>query len=92
MGKIFKELLDYTVYHFSAEEALSKKFGYPDTTAHIAKHQNLVKQLTELKAQFDTGSLSLSMKLMNFLRDWLMNHIKVVDKGYSTFLQGKGVK
>lgn len=92
MGGIFKDLLEYTRYHFGAEEATFAKYGYAESSTHIAEHHNLVKQLTDLKAQFDAGSVSLSLKLMTFLRDWLLNHIKTVDKKYSAFLQSKGMK
>lgn len=93
LGGIFTELMNYTVYHFSAEEELFQKYGYPQYTQHKKEHEDLTKQVVELKDRFDRGGfmLVLTMETMNFLKDWLNNHICVSDKKYRPFLNSKGV-
>lgn len=91
VGKILKELAEYTVYHFSTEEKLFAKFSYPDSRPHIREHQDLVERVTKLIAEFDKGSGILPMDLMDFLKDWLLNHIAKSDKKYSTFFNAKGI-
>lgn len=94
LGKVFSELLDYTVYHFRAEEELFEKYAYPDYQSHKNEHEDLTKQALELKSKFDADKfrITLTMETMEFLRDWLNNHIRVVDKKYGPFLNSKGVR
>lgn len=91
LGKVLNELTNYTVGHFAYEEKLFAQYGYPETTAHKTEHVKLVQQVSELKQKFDSGKGQITMEVMNFLKDWLNNHIMVVDKKYSEFLNSKGV-
>jgi methyl-accepting chemotaxis protein len=88
-GVILKNLADYTVYHFSNEENLFKKYGYPQTKTHLKAHENLLEKVFQFKSQFEGGKATLSMELMSFLMDWLRSHILKTDKQYVPFLQKK---
>ncbi len=46
-------------------------------------------QVVDFKTQFDEGKASLTMDLMNFLTDWLKNHIMKTDREYLAFLKEK---
>ncbi|MGQ9812342.1 MAG: bacteriohemerythrin [Dissulfurimicrobium sp.] len=91
-GKVLNELVEYTAYHFKTEEDLFQKYGYPETKEHMAIHANLVKKVLDFKAKFDNGQASLDFELLNFLKNWLANHICITDKKYGPFLISKGVK
>ena len=91
IANTLSELLDYTVYHFSTEEALFKTHGYPEAIKHKKEHDALTTQALDLKARYSKGDLFLSNETMTFLKDWLNNHIIGSDKRYSAFLNGKGV-
>lgn len=92
MGKILGDLADYTVYHFSTEEKLFEKYAYPEYARHKKEHEDLTKQVLDIKTKFTAGQTVLTMEVMNFLKNWLNNHIMQVDKKYSAFLNAKGVK
>jgi hemerythrin len=85
-------LVSYTVVHFRAEEKYFEKFGYPETRSHKLEHTMFEKQIADFKQDFTAGKLGVSISVLNFLRDWLMNHIKGTDKKYSQFFNGKGLK
>jgi hemerythrin len=51
-----------------------------------------VAQVVDIQNKFKAGEAMVSMELMTFLKDWLVNHIQGTDKKYSSFLRGKGVK
>ena len=91
LGKVLTELVDYTVYHFGTEEKLFQKYGYPETAAHKKEHEALKKQAGELKTKFEKEGGVITIEVMNFLRDWLNNHILKIDMKYSPFLNSKGV-
>ena len=90
-GKILAKLADYTVYHFKHEEELFDKYNYPDRIDHKKIHEKLVDKVVGFKAEFHEGRVALSMDLMDFLTDWLRNHIMKTDKAYAPFLIEKGV-
>ncbi len=92
MGDLFNELVKYTQFHFANEENLFKTHGYPQAEQHKKEHAALVKQAAELQEKFKSGSVTISLTVANFLKDWLNNHIVVSDKAYAPYLIGKGVK
>jgi len=92
MAGILDRLASYTGYHFGTEEELFKKHGYPETPAHVKIHGDLVAKVLDFKARVDHGDATISMDLMQFLKDWLANHIKVTDKKYVPFFHEKGVR
>jgi hemerythrin-like metal-binding protein len=91
-GKILTELINYTSSHFALEEKYFDKFAYPETLTHKKAHAELVKKVVEFQEGFNKGSLTLSLELMRFLKDWLIVHIQGTDKKYSAFFNEKGLK
>ncbi len=89
---IIGELIDYTKYHFSTEENYMEKYNYPGYLNHKSQHGFFVRKVNEFQEKFKSGSATLSIEILNFLKDWLVNHIKVVDKELGKFLIEKGVK
>ena len=90
--KIVFNLLIYAATHFRTEEEYFSKFGYPDANSHEIEHADFVRKVTEFKDDFIKGKLSLTIEIMNFLSDWLKNHIKGTDKKYVRFFNEKGLK
>lgn len=91
LERIFDELLDYTVYHFTAEQDAFERFGYPRAATHREQHDELVRQAKALRAELELGKPMIAVEVMQFLRDWVTNHIMAEDKGYSEFFQDKPV-
>ena len=91
IGPILNELVIYTKFHFTHEEKLFSGNSYPETSMHKLEHAKLVKQVDELSKNFNGGQEVMSMDIMNFLKDWLANHIMGTDKKYSGFLNTKGI-
>ncbi|MGE5412493.1 MAG: bacteriohemerythrin [Clostridiales bacterium] len=92
MGTIIQNLIKYTTTHFSLEEKLLSENNYPAYLAHKKEHDDFVRKVLEFQKSFQTGSTSLSIDMLNFLRDWLLNHIAVSDRKYSSYLNEKGIK
>jgi len=88
-GAILTRLAEYTVYHFGYEEELFDAHGYPDTAHHKKIHEDLVAKVVAFTKDFEQGRAAISMDLMQFLTDWLKNHIMKTDKAYAPFLKNK---
>lgn len=92
LGKIINGLVNYAATHFNTEEKYFDRFGYPETDSHKKEHVAFVKRVSEFKDGFEKGKLGLSIEVMNFLSEWLKNHIKVNDMKYSQFFNKNGLK
>ena len=92
LAKLLDDVIEYSVYHFNAEEKCFKRFKYPDMDSHIDKHKEFIKKISEMKTRFDVGKEVLSLEMTTFLKDWWVNHINNVDKKYSLFLNKHGLK
>lgn len=92
VAPILDGLISYTATHFAHEEMYFDKFGYEETAEHKQLHQDLVAQVMDFKGKFDSGEVTLSSDLMEFLKDWLMNHIMQEDKKYTDCLTSNGAE
>jgi hemerythrin-like metal-binding protein len=84
--KKLEHRVKYTATHFSAEENLMQSYAYPDYAKHKFIHDSLVKEVIELQASYKAGKSLMSLKVMKFLNNWLVNHIQGEDKKYGPFL------
>lgn len=87
-----KELEDYTKYHFDIEENYFKKFNYLDSSAHISQHAEFRAKVRELSIKINKEELTFSVDLLNYLLNWIKNHIVIIDKKYVPTFKENGVK
>jgi hemerythrin len=89
---ILATLKEYTVTHFSREEALMKAHKYPDFDQHKEYHETLIKHLNLFAAKYalDKNSVTTS-EIEQFLQGWLLNHIKQADFAYKPYMPEQGV-
>ena len=91
IGKVLTGLVNYTKTHFASEERLMEKNAYAGYLNHKAQHDALTNQVMDLHAKFQEGKTLVTVEVMNFLKDWLADHIQNTDKKYGPFLNGKGI-
>jgi len=90
--EVLNGLTQYTIIHFAVEESLMRIFDFPGYEAHKRHHEELTKQVIDLKQKIDSGEAEVSMDVLHFLRGWLTNHIMREDKGYSPYFLKRGLK
>jgi len=91
LGKIISELVNYAAVHFKTEEKYFDQFGYPETEEHKKEHKDFVEKVLDFQKGYEEGRLMLSMDILNFLKDWLYNHIMGSDQKYSNFFNRHGL-
>ena len=92
LGGILVFLKDYTVTHFAMEEQLMAQHNYSGAVKHKQIHAELVHQVADLVDKFQKGTATLTLPVMNFLEDWLVQHIQGEDYRFALELKGKGVQ
>lgn len=78
---LLQELKEYTVVHFSHEEAYMESIGYKKLFSQKMDHQMFIKKLESVDlSEMDTHQDETIMDLLTFLYDWLDHHILEKDK------------
>ena len=91
LALILDRLVQYTAVHFTHEERLMRMYDYVNFPQHKAQHDALAKQVLKFQKDFDAGMVSMTVQLLQFLKDWLEGHIKVSDLEYVPLLKQKNV-
>jgi hemerythrin len=84
-------VLNYTIYHFFAEEGLMDKYGYPGYAAHREGHLKLTSQTLQLLNDAFRNNVNIGDEVLTLLVSWLRNHIMITDKQYAAFFTEKGL-
>ncbi len=92
LNNIFKDLIEYTKYHFNFEEKYMAEFGYQHTNEHIKEHEYFVSELNKLYTEYINGKYNTPYKLLLYLKYWVENHVLVTDRGYKDIFKEKGLK
>jgi hemerythrin len=87
-----RELAAYTLSHFRAEEELLRRANYPALAEHQAEHRKYVDQVNQFSQDLAAGRNTSSIKVLQFLKDWLAEHIRRTDRSYSAHLNAHGVQ
>lgn len=80
MGGILEELIDYTHYHFRDEEKIMRDMEYSGFDDHRRKHNDLEAGALEYYRKFKDDEIIDPNEFMNFLKDWLVNHMLTEDR------------
>ena len=92
ISKIIQELIQYTEYHFGEEEKMFSEYNYIEEKEHKKEHQTFVDEIQQAVSQMSTDKSILAIELMNFLKDWLTEHILDTDQKYVKFFKEQGIE
>lgn len=92
LGYYLATLSQYAEEHFATEEKYFQEFQYPQAAEHIEAHRDLSNRLNKLIADFDKGGQKVAAALLDFLTDWLENHLAKEDKKYVQCFHQHGLK
>lgn len=92
VGPIIERLKEYALYHFDTEEKYFSAFSYDGAQKHIDEHQQFRGKVQEFVLKYRKNSNALTYDVMNFLRNWLNNHIMDTDRKYMDCFSKNGVK
>ena len=91
-GALLTKLMNGARNHFSTEERLMESTKFAGLAEHRAEHRALTAKVDEYLARHKRGDNTMFLELLNFLRDWLTNHMQQVDKKYTAWMNEHGVR
>lgn len=92
LARVLQDLINYAASHFATEEKYMTQFSYPAYPTHKNEHEKFVKQVLDFQKDFNSGKAVMTLDIMNFLKDWLLNHILGTDKKYEPFFNEHGLR
>ncbi|MEO5337287.1 MAG: bacteriohemerythrin [Magnetospirillum sp. WYHS-4] len=90
VASVLTALTEYAKYHFLREEYLMAAVGYPGLDAHVRVHERFKARLGELLALHAAAPSAVNASdVLDLMKSWLFNHIKIEDHRYVPFMVGK---
>lgn len=80
LGELLANLSAYTQSHFRDEETYMEQVRCPNLNDHRTEHERLTTRVQDFRAKFTRGEASLTQEVMDFLIDWLLDHIQGHDQ------------
>jgi hemerythrin-like metal-binding domain len=78
---ILNELKDYCETHFQHEEEYMMSMGYRKLLSQKVEHQDFMDKIYEYDlSSIDENQKDTILEILEFLNDWLVNHILKSDK------------
>ena len=81
--QIIEELINYSSYHFYAEEQYMEKLKYKDINKHISEHKEFTFKAIHLQQAIINDEKNTIIELKKFLGKWLKNHVIEEDKRFT---------
>lgn len=79
--EIIDELKNYTVYHFQSEENYMQKIGYKKFLSQKVAHNDFLEKMDNIDVeQIDDGQNEYLIGILDFVSEWLIEHILKEDK------------
>lgn len=87
--RLFGFLEGYVATHFSDEERLQQRIGFPDYQMHREQHMKLTDKIAELKGRLgnEGANLSLVTSVGLLMTGWLIEHISIMDRAIGRFIK-----
>lgn len=92
MRGILTALAAYTEEHFTTEERMLQRFGYPELDRHLALHRSFTQSVARYGADLQASRAVLSVAVFRFLKNWLEGHILTEDMQYRPHLNSRGLR
>ena len=90
--ELLGDMIEYSHKHFSTEKAYMLKFKYPEYQLHKKEHLDFTDKTVVSYNNFISGDYKIVNEILEYLKQWLVNHIQVTDKKYIDCFKKNGLK
>jgi len=93
LWETLEDLKQYTIDHFEFEERILTQVEYPDLKTHALIHAKMKARTTALSAkQNERFSGIVAQEALEMLKDWWLNHIRILDAQYVPYLNASDMQ
>ena len=91
LANILRQLVAYAAFHFATEEKYFDKFDYEWADEHKEGHRELLARALKFKERYAAEGEEVLVELVEFLEDWLREHLTKEDKKYTKCFNNHGL-
>jgi len=84
---VIQKAVEYVKVHFSTEEKIMLHANFPGYLEHKKAHDTFVLTVVEKVKDFEAGKKFTLLEFTQFLKEWILTHIAIMDKGYFTYFR-----
>jgi len=84
---VIQKAVEYVKVHFSTEEKIMLHANFPGYGEHKKAHDTFVLTVVEKVKDFEAGKKFTLLEFTQFLKEWILTHIAIMDKGYFTYFR-----
>jgi hemerythrin len=93
LRSIADRMIEYAIMHLQHEEMYFNDWDYPHAEEHKKMHNFMKQRVFGYRARIEeTDETELAKEMLEFLRNWLSQHILIEDRKYGDFLLSKGLR
>lgn len=89
--KHLERFSEYADFHLKAEEEMFEKYDYPEKKKHQEIHDEYRIRMEEFR-KTEKKDEAFAFEVLQYLENWWVYHVTMVDKKYEEFFQEKGLK
>ncbi len=90
--KLLKGLTVYTLKHFSTEESYMAEFNYPGFQYHKEEHHDFSNKVITYCNRVVEGDYHIADEILEYLKEWLVDHIHITDKKHVECFKKNGLE
>jgi len=92
LEEIFLNIMNYRDNHFATEEKYFDLYQYENAVEHKSEHQKLRDEVEKFYKQYKEDGVDVAADLMDFLENWLVDHLENQDQKYVECFKKNGLK
>jgi len=95
VAEIINDIITYKKEHFKSEEDYMIKFKYPEYQSHKEEHVKFMERITFYYNRLILNDYIVENNIFDILKhfkQWIINHIQMVDKKYTHWFNNHGLE
>ncbi len=89
---MLNQFVKYAETHFVTEERLMEEHGFPGLKEHAAIHAAFVIKMFALTEGIQNSDINAARELVEYVKNWYVEHVLGTDREYIALLAEKGVR
>ena len=90
--EVLYKMIKHALKHFATEETYMKKFNFPEFQLHRNEHLDFTNKTFDNLNKIIMGDYQVANEILEYLKQWLVNHIHGTDRKYIDCFKRNGLE